>query len=125
MAEFLDAHPAVAWVSYPGLPHSPYHALSETYLAAPGAVLTFGLAGGYEAGKRFVESCELFSHLANVGDTRSLVLHPASTTHRQLTAEQREAAGAGDDTIRLSVGLESTADILADLGAALRKSARV
>ena len=96
VAEHLDAHPAVAWVSYPGLPSSPDHALGKKYLdGGAGSVFTFGLKGGYQAGVRFVESVELWSHLANVGDTRSLVIHPASTTHRQLTPEQRAAAGAG------------------------------
>ena len=84
-----------------------------------GSVFTFGIKGDYAAGVRFVERCELLSHLANIGDTRSLVLHPASTTHRQLTEEQRAAAGAGDDVIRLSIGLESIADIIADIKYAL------
>jgi O-acetylhomoserine (thiol)-lyase len=86
-------------------------------------VFTFGLEGGFEAGVTFVEACELFSHLANVGDARSLVLHPASTTHRQLTDEQRQAAGAGPDVIRLSIGLETVDDLIADLDQALAKTA--
>jgi O-acetylhomoserine (thiol)-lyase len=123
VAAFLDAHPAVAWVSHPSLPASPDFERAARYLDGPGSVFTFGLAGGYAAGVRFVESVELFSHLANVGDTRSLVIHPASTTHRQLTAEQRAAAGAGDDVIRMSVGLETIDDLLADLDQALTKAA--
>jgi O-acetylhomoserine (thiol)-lyase len=121
VAEFLAAHPAVSWVSYAGLPTSPYRALAQKYLPlGPGAVFTFGVKGGYEAGLRVVERVRLFSHLANIGDTRSLILHPASTTHRQLTDGQRLAAGAGADVVRLSVGLESAADLIADLDQALR-----
>jgi O-acetylhomoserine (thiol)-lyase len=116
VAEFLDGHAAVSWVPYAGLKSSPYHQLAEKYLPkGAGSVFTFGLKGGYEAGINLVESVKLFSHLANVGDTRSLILHPASTTHRQLTDEQREAAGAGPDVIRLSIGLETVEDLLADL----------
>ncbi len=123
VAEFLAGHPAVAWVSYAGLPESPYHALARKYLPkGAGSVLTFGVKGGFDAGVRMVEACELFSHLANIGDARSLVLHPASTTHRQLTEEQRTAAGAGPDVIRLSVGLESLDDLLADLDQALGRA---
>jgi O-acetylhomoserine (thiol)-lyase len=120
VARFLEADPRVAWVSYAGLPSSPHHALAQKYLPrGAGAVFTFGLKGGYDAGIRLVESVELFSHLANVGDTRSLVIHPASTTHRQLTDEQRLAAAAGPDVVRLSVGLESAGDLIADLDRAL------
>ena len=120
VAEYLEAHPKVDWVSYAGLSSSPYKALAAKYLPlGAGAVFTFGVKGGFEAGVRLVEACNLFSHLANVGDTRSLVLHPASTTHRQLSDEQREAAGAGPDVVRLSVGLETAADIIADLDQAL------
>jgi len=117
VAAFLEAHPKVAWVSYAGLPSSKYKHLAEEYLrgGAGGAVFTFGVKGGFEAGVRLVESVELFSHLANVGDSRSLILHPASTTHRQLTDEQRAASGAGDDVIRLSIGLETPEDLVADL----------
>src|SRR5690242_5727051 len=123
VAEFLDAHPAVAWVSYAGLTSSPYHALARKYLPkGAGAVFTFGVKGGYDAGVKLVESVRLFSHLANIGDTRSLILHPASTTHRQLTDEQRTAAGAGPDVIRLSIGLETAADLIADLDQALEGS---
>jgi len=120
VAAFLAAHPAVSWVNYAGLESSPYHALARKYLPkGAGSVFTFGVRGGYESGIRIVESCELFSHLANIGDTRSLILHPASTTHRQLTEAQQTAAGAGPDVVRLSVGVESVADIIADLDQAL------
>jgi O-acetylhomoserine (thiol)-lyase len=116
VAEFLAAHPAVAWVSLPSLPGAAQQALAAKYLPkGAGSVFTFGLKGGFEAGVRLVESVNLWSHLANVGDTRSLILHPASTTHRQLTDEQRIAAGAGPDVIRLSVGIETVADLIADL----------
>ncbi len=122
VAEFLKGHPAVAWVNYAGLPDSPYHALAKRYLPnGAGAVFTFGLKGGYEEGVRMVESVELFSHLANIGDTRSLIIHPASTTHRQLSPEGLKAAGATPDVIRISVGLESVDDIIADLDRALNK----
>lgn len=121
VAEFLDAHPSVAWVNYAGLPANKYHALAKRYLPkGAGSVFTFGVKGGYAAGVKMVESIELISHLANIGDVRSLMLHPASTTHRQLTDEQRTAAGAGDDVLRLSVGLESVDDIIADLDQALK-----
>jgi O-acetylhomoserine (thiol)-lyase len=106
----------VAWVSYAGLKSSPYNALARKYLPkGAGAVFTFGVKGGYEAGVKVVETVELFSHLANIGDTRSLIIHPASTTHRQLTEEQQVKAGAGPDVVRLSSGLEDAADIIADL----------
>jgi O-acetylhomoserine (thiol)-lyase len=120
VAEFLDRHPRVAWVSYAGLKSSPYYELAKKYLPkGAGAVFTFGVKGGYEAGVKLVESVRLFSHLANIGDTRSLVLHPASTTHRQLSDEQREAAGAGPDVVRLSIGLETAEDLIRDLDEAL------
>lgn len=120
VAAYLEGHPQVAWVSYAGLESSPYRALAQRYLPlGAGSVFTFGLKGGYPAGVRLVESVDLWSHLANVGDTRSLVIHPASTTHRQLTDEQREAAGAGNDVIRLSVGIETVEDLIADLDQAL------
>jgi O-acetylhomoserine (thiol)-lyase len=124
VAEWLERHRQVSWVSYAGLRSSPYHQLARKYLpAGAGAVLTFGVKGGYAAGVKLVESVELFSHLANIGDTRSLIIHPASTTHRQLTPEQLLAAGAGPDVVRLSVGIETVADILADLEQALAKAA--
>ncbi|MFI4948481.1 MAG: O-acetylhomoserine aminocarboxypropyltransferase [Alphaproteobacteria bacterium] len=120
VAEFLAGHSRVAWVSYAGLKSSPYHQLAKKYLPkGAGAVFTFGVKGGYEAGIKLVESVRLFSHLANIGDTRSLILHPASTTHRQLSDEQREAAGAGPDVVRLSVGLETAEDLIRDLDEAL------
>ena len=124
VAEFLVAHPSVAWVSYAGLPASPYHALANRYLPrGAGSVFTFGVRGGYEAGVRVVEGVNLWSHLANVGDTRSLILHPASTTHRQLSDDERLAAGAGPDVVRLSVGIESVEDLIADLDQALSGAA--
>ncbi|ALK09979.1 O-acetylhomoserine aminocarboxypropyltransferase [Blastochloris viridis] len=120
VAEFLSAHPQVSWVSYPGLKGDRYHTLAKKYAPrGAGAVFTFGLKGGYDAGVRLVSKVELFSHLANIGDTRSLIIHPASTTHRQLTDAQKVQAGAGPDTVRLSIGLEDVADIIADLDQAL------
>jgi O-acetylhomoserine (thiol)-lyase len=120
VAEFLADHPRVAWVSYAGLKDSPYYELARKYLPkGPGAVFTFGVRGGYDSGTKLVESVRLFSHLANIGDTRSLILHPASTTHRQLSDEQRLAAGAGPDVVRLSIGLETADDLIRDLDEAL------
>ncbi len=119
-ARWLEQHEQVAWVSYAGLPSSPYYAQAQRYCPdGAGAVFTFGVRGGYERGIRMVESVQLFSHLANIGDTRSLIVHPASTTHRQLSDEQKAAAGAGPEVIRLSVGIEDIDDILADLDQAL------
>lgn len=116
VAQWLKVHPKVEWVSYAGLPESKYYPLAQKICPkGAGAVLTFGLKGGYDAGVELVSKVNLFSHLANIGDTRSLIIHPASTTHRQLTPEQRVLAGAGDDVVRLSVGLESIEDIIADL----------
>jgi O-acetylhomoserine (thiol)-lyase len=123
VAEFLEAHPLVEWVSYAGLKSNPFHSLAQKYLPkGPGSVFTFGLKGGFDAGVKLVEACNLFSHLANIGDTRSLILHPASTTHRQLSDEQRVAAGAGPEVIRLSIGLETADDIIHDLDQALAAS---
>jgi O-acetylhomoserine (thiol)-lyase len=120
VARHLAAHPAVAWVSYAGLPESPYHALAQRYAPrGAGGVFTFGVKGGYEAGVALVSKLKLFSHVANIGDVRSLVIHPASTTHRQLADAQRIAAGAGPDVVRLSIGLEDVADLIADLDQAL------
>jgi O-acetylhomoserine (thiol)-lyase len=120
VASFLKEHPKVAWVSYAGLPGDKYHALAQKYLPkGAGSVFTFGLKGGYDAGVKLVEQVNILSHLANIGDTRSLILHPASTTHRQLEPEQRAASGAGPDVVRLSIGLESVEDIIADLDQAL------
>ena len=124
VAKWLEKHPAVAWVSYAGLASSPFNKLMKKYMPkGGGAVFTFGVKGGYAAGVKVVEAVELFSHLANIGDTRSLIIHPASTTHRQLTPEQLLAAGAGPDVIRLSIGIESIEDIIGDLDQALRKAA--
>jgi O-acetylhomoserine (thiol)-lyase len=123
VAKYLKGHPAVSNVSYGGLPSDPYNALAALYCPkGAGAVFTFQLKGGYEAGVALVKDLKLFSHLANVGDTRSLVIHPASTTHRQLTDDQRIIAGAGPDTVRLSIGLEDVKDLIADLGQALAKA---
>jgi O-acetylhomoserine (thiol)-lyase len=120
IAHFLNTHPKVAWVSYAGLEGNKYKPLADKYLGGKaGSVFTFGVKGGYEAGLQLVESCELFSHLANLGDTRSLILHPASTTHRQLTEEQQISAGAGPDVLRISIGLETAKDLIADLEQAM------
>ena len=124
VARFLEDHPRVAWVNYPGLPSSKYHALAQRYLPkGAGAVLTFGIRGGAAAGAKFIDSVQFMSHLANIGDAKTLVIHPASTTHRQLSEEQQIAAGVGPDLIRLSVGLETLDDILWDLDQALEKAA--
>jgi O-acetylhomoserine (thiol)-lyase len=121
VAEHLEAHEGVSWVSYPGLRSDRYHNLAKRYCPkGAGAVFTFGLRGGYDAGVRLVSNLKLFSHLANIGDTRSLVIHPASTTHRQLTDEQRAKAGAGPEVVRLSIGLEDPEDLIADLDEALQ-----
>ena len=124
VAEYLSSHPAVKWVSYAGLRGDRYYNLARKYCPkGAGAVFTFGLKGGYDAGITLVKNLQLFSHLANVGDVRSLVIHPASTTHRQLTDEQKVIAGAGPDVVRLSVGIEDAADLIADLDRALAASA--
>lgn len=116
VAEYLSKHPKVSWVSYAGLKSDKYHALAQKYCPkGAGAVLTFGLKGGFDAGVKLVSSVELFSHLANIGDTRSLIIHPASTTHKQLTDEQKTAAGAGPEVVRLSIGIEDVEDLIADL----------
>jgi O-acetylhomoserine (thiol)-lyase len=124
VAQFLEKHPNVSWVSYPGLPSHPAHALAKKYhhRGLYGAILGFGIKGGMEAGKKFIDNLKLFSLLANIGDAKSLVIHPASTTHQQLTEQERLETGVTDDFIRLSVGLEHVDDILADLDQALRKS---
>jgi O-acetylhomoserine (thiol)-lyase len=116
VAKWLKRHPKVAWVNYAGLEDNECYGLHRTYCPkGAGSVFTFGLKGGYEAGVKLVNNVKLFSHLANIGDTRSLIIHPASTTHRQLESEQRKAAGAGDDVVRLSIGIENSEDIVADL----------
>ena len=123
VAGWLSNHPKVSWVSYPGLPGDKNHALQKKYSPlGAGSVFTFGLKGGYDAGVKLVEGLDLFSHLANLGDTRSLVIHPASTTHRQLSDEQKTAAGAGPDVVRLSIGIEDVNDLIADLDQALAKT---
>ena len=120
VAQWLKKHPNVAWVNYAGLADDKHHGLHQKYCPkGAGAVLTFGLKGGYDAGVKAVSSVKLFSHLANIGDTRSLIIHPASTTHSQLTADQLKLAGATPDVVRLSVGIEDVADIIADLEQAI------
>ena len=120
VARFLHEHEAVAWVNYPIFDHNPWTDLAQVYLPeGPGAVFTFGLEGGFEAGVRLIENVELASHLANVGDAKTLVIHPASTTHQQVPIEERKIAGIGDDMIRISVGIEDVTDILWDLEQAL------
>jgi O-acetylhomoserine (thiol)-lyase len=124
VARFLQAHPQVSWVNYPGLPDHPSHALATKYLKGRyGALLGFGIKGGLEAGKRFIESVKLLSHLANIGDAKSLVIHPASTTHSQLTKEEQAVTGVTPDFIRLSVGIEDVEDIKEDIDQALKKAA--
>ncbi|WP_127089429.1 O-acetylhomoserine aminocarboxypropyltransferase [Aquabacter cavernae] len=120
VAKYLAAHPAVEWVSYPGLEGDRYYGLARKYLPrGAGAVFTFGLKGGYEAGVGLVSKVQLFSHLANIGDTRSLIIHPASTTHKQLSDDAKRASGAGPEVVRISVGIEDVGDIIADLDQAL------
>ena len=122
VAKWLKAHTKIGWVHYAGLEDSDNHALQQRYSPkGAGSVFTFGVKGGYQAGKSLVEGLQLFSHLANIGDTRSLVIHPASTTHAQLKPEQQVAAGAGPDVVRLSVGIEDVKDIIADLEQSLAK----
>jgi O-acetylhomoserine (thiol)-lyase len=125
LAQHLAAHPAVAWVSYAGLDSSPHHALARRYLPrGPGAVFAFGIEGGREAGETFVESVDLASHLANIGDTRTLVIHPASTTHRQLSDQALVAAGVRPDLVRVSVGIEDLDDIIWDFERALEAAVK-
>ncbi|AVX19496.1 MULTISPECIES: homocysteine synthase [unclassified Carboxydocella] len=123
VARWLEQHPLVEWVNYPGLASSPEYARAQKYLPrGQGAILTFGIKGGLEAGRKFIDSLELFSHLANVGDAKSLVIHPASTTHQQLTPEQQLTTGVTEEMIRLSIGLEDVNDLIADLDQALQKA---
>ena len=123
VARFLKKHPCVEWVNYPGLEDHPSHMNAEKYLKGSyGGLVGFGIKGGLEAGKRFIESVKLFSHLANIGDAKSLVIHPASTTHQQLTTEEQKETGVTDDYIRLSIGIEDIEDIKEDLDQALRSS---
>jgi O-acetylhomoserine (thiol)-lyase len=126
VAEYLAGHPLVNWVNYPGLASDPYHALAQKYMPkGAGAIFCFGVKGGREAGKAFIESLDMISHLANVGDAKTLVIHPASTTHQQLTDEEQVEAGLSPDLIRISIGLEDPADIIWDLNQALTKAARI
>ncbi len=125
VAQFLHQHPQVEWVQYPGLPDNPYYGQAQKYLPkGQGAIFTFGIVGGTEAGKAFINNVQLLTHLANVGDAKSLVIHPASTTHQQLTEEQQRASGVLPNLIRLSIGLETLEDILADLDQALAAAGR-
>ena len=125
VVEFLDGHEAVSWVTWPELPDHPDHALAKRLLPdGCGAIFSFGIAGGREAGRTFIERLRLFSHLANVGDAKSLVIHPASTTHQQMSAGELAAAGIGEDLVRLSVGLEDPGDLVDDLVQALRAARR-
>jgi O-acetylhomoserine (thiol)-lyase len=125
LAEHLAAHPGVAWVTYAGLPDSPYHPLARRYMPrGPGAVFAFGVRGGRDTGRAFIESVELASHLANIGDTRTLVIHPASTTHQQLSDDALAAAGVSPDLIRVSVGIEDIDDIVWDFEHALAAAAK-
>ncbi len=123
-AKFLQAHPLANWVNYPGLENHPSHRTAARYLKGHyGAILGFGIKGGMEAGKKFIDSVKLLSHLANIGDAKSLVIHPASTTHQQLTREEQQATGVTEDYIRLSVGIEDVQDIIEDIDQALRSAA--
>ena len=123
VAEFLDKHPAVAWVNYPGLPSHPDHASAKKYLPdGQGAIVGFGIKGGKDAGSKLINSVKLFSHLANIGDAKSLIIHPATTTHSQLTPEEQAQTGVTDEYVRLSVGIEDVQDIIADLDQALHAS---
>jgi O-acetylhomoserine (thiol)-lyase len=122
VARWLEAHDAVSWVAYPGLESDPYHDVAKRVMQGGyGGLVTFGIQGGVEAGKAFIEGLELFSHLANIGDAKSLAIHNASTTHSQLNAEELESAGVTPDTVRLSVGIEHVDDIVGDLEQALAK----
>jgi O-acetylhomoserine (thiol)-lyase len=124
IASFLETHDQVAWVNHPDLASHPDHALAKRLLPkGAGSIVTFGIKGGRAAGKRFIEALQLFSHLANVGDAKSLVIHPASTTHQQMDAGSLKAAGIGEEMIRLSIGLEDAADLQDDLAAALKAAA--
>ena len=123
VAEFLNRHPAVQWVNYPGLPSHPQHANARRYLPnGCGALMGFGIRGGAAAGIKFINSVKLLSHLANIGDAKSLVIHPASTTHSQLTPEEQQRTGVTPEYVRLSIGVEDVRDILADLDQALKAS---
>jgi O-acetylhomoserine (thiol)-lyase len=118
----LNKDPRIEWVSYPGLPEHPYYELAKKQQKKYGAMLSFGIKGGYEAGKKFINSIKLCSHMSNLGDTKSILVHPASTTHQQLSKEARKAAGVTEDMIRFSVGIEDIQDIIDDLDQALNMS---
>ena len=123
VAEYLNEHPAVSWVKYAGLKDNPYNALANKYLTkGAGSILTFGVEGGQQAGVKFIENAEFMSHLANIGDAKTLIIHPASTTHRQLDEKEQDSAGVTPDMIRISVGLEAIDDILWDIDQALKAS---
>jgi O-acetylhomoserine (thiol)-lyase len=123
IARFLKKHPLVTWVTYPGLPDDPNHKLAARYLKNGfGSIVGFGIKGGLEAGRKFIDAAKLLSHLANIGDAKSLVIHPASTTHQQLSAEEQTATGVTPDYVRLSIGLEDVEDIQADIDQALKAS---
>ena len=125
VAQFLKDHPSVAWVNYPGLKEHPSHELAKKYLNGNyGGLVGFGINGGLEAGKRFIESVKLLSHLANIGDAKSLVIHPASTTHQQLTRDEQVETGVTEDYIRLSIGIEDVEDITEDIDQALRAAVK-
>jgi O-acetylhomoserine (thiol)-lyase len=120
VAQHLEKHPKVSWIKYASLPGSPYHALAQKYTPkGAGAVFSFGLKDGFEAGKRFINNLKIFSHLANVGDARSLVIHPASTTHQQLGLAEQQAAGVTPELVRVSIGLEDLEDLIWDIDQAL------
>jgi O-acetylhomoserine (thiol)-lyase len=126
VAKFLREHPCITWVNYSGLKDSPYNELAKKYVPkGAGSIFTFGIKGGQEAGVAFIESLQLLSHLANVGDAKTLIIHPASTTHRQLNEEEQLLAGVTPDMIRISVGLETLDDILWDIDQALERSQKI
>jgi len=123
VAKFLKEHPLVNWVIYPGFEDNPNYPLAKKYLNGNyGSLIGFGIKGGLEAGRKFIDSVKLLSHLANIGDAKSLVIHPASTTHQQLTREEQEATGVTEDYVRLSIGLENVQDIIGDINQALEKT---
>jgi O-acetylhomoserine (thiol)-lyase len=125
VANYLNNHPQVAWVNYPGLENNKYHKLAEKYMPkGPGSIFTFGIKGGLDAAVKFIDSLEIFSLLANVADAKSLVIHPASTTHSQLSPEDQKAAGVTPDQIRLSIGIEDADDLIYDLEQALAKASQ-
>jgi O-acetylhomoserine (thiol)-lyase len=123
VAQFLNEHNKVEWVNYPGLPNHPSYQLAQRYMPkGQSGLLGFGIKGGREAGRRFIDNLKLFSHLANIGDAKSLAIHPATTTHQQLSPEEQWSSGVTDDFVRLSVGIETLDDLLADLEGALQKA---